>query len=402
MVDDAQTTEESLVEESFVHTEDAAGEEVPPIISSSTSGDIDGVELPDEQAREQLAVELDNLIDRIKQVSPEYSPPPFSPQGLINLISGYFRKISPQFTVSILEQLRAGVARDLFDLDTWRGIWYVVNYSIQSQKDLVVRRIAGEYETQEWGYDPEVVAAVLPFFQFLYKTYWRVEVSGIANIPEEGRAVLVSNHSGQLPFDCSMVGLAIQNEHPAQRTVRTLYSSWYSTLPVISSILVKTGQVLDTGENGIRLLEQDQLVAVYPEGDDGMGKLFKDRYRLARFRQGSFVAMAIKTGSPMIPVSVVGAEETYISLAYSQLLARLFGLPYFTISVTFPWLGLLGLVPLPTKWFIEFGEPIQTNVYAPQAAENLILVSQIADQMRNMIQNMIYTRLSERRSVLFG
>jgi 1-acyl-sn-glycerol-3-phosphate acyltransferase len=228
-----------------------------------------------------------------------------------------------------------------------------------------------------------------------------VETTGIENIPEEGRALLVSNHSGQIPWDGAMIGTAVYNDHPAQRLVRTLYSEWFPTIPVLSTLFVKLGQVLATEENGIRLLEQDQLVAVFPEGYKGVGKLFRERYRLARFGRGGFVRMALKTGSPIIPVSVVGAEETYISLAKSQVLARMAGFPYFPVSPTWPWLGLAGLIPLPTKWYIDFGQPVPVDHYEADAANNLILVSELSDQVRNTIQEMVLARLAERRSIFF-
>ena len=152
-------------------------------------------------------------------------------------------------------------------------------------------------------------------------------------------------------------------------------------------------------ENGIRLLEQDELVAVYPEGHKGVSKLFKDRYKLARFGRGGFIKMALNTQATIIPVSVVGAEETYISLAKSPFLARITGLPYFPISPTFPWLGPLGLVPLPTKWYIDFGEPIPMDGYGPEAATNLVLVSQLTDKVRKVVQEMINARLNQRRSI---
>ncbi len=157
-----------------------------------------------------------------------------------------------------------------------------------------------------------------------------------------------------------------------------------------------------TEENGVRLLNQEELVAVYPEGYKGVGKLFKDRYRLARFGRGGFVRMALKTGAPMIPVSVVGAEETYISLYRSSTLAKLTGFPYFPISPTFPWFGLLGFVPLPTKWYIDIGEPIPMSEYGPEAADDIVLVSQLTDQVRNVVQDMIFARLAKRRSVFLG
>jgi 1-acyl-sn-glycerol-3-phosphate acyltransferase len=150
------------------------------------------------------------------------------------------------------------------------------------------------------------------------------------------------------------------------------------------------------------LLQNNELVAVFPEGYKGVGKLYKDRYHLARFGRGGFIKMALRGQAPIIPVAVVGAEETYISLHKSDLMAKLTGFPYFPISPTFPWLGLLGFIPLPTKWYIDFGEPIATDSYGPDAADNLIVVSRLTDQVRAQVQDMINTRLAQRRSVFAG
>lgn len=359
-------------------------------------------ELSEEELRTRLIQELDELIERLQAINPDYTPPAFTPQRMIELVRQNLSRFSPEMALAVLGKMRESISSDFLDVDTWKGIWYMVNYSLDSQADLLKRRLRGEYETDEWGFDPEVLQAVTPFLNFMYRTYWRVETTGMENIPEEGRALLVCNHSGQLPWDGAMVGTAVYNEHPAQRIVRTLYATWFPTLPFFSAMFTKLGQVLATEENGVRLLQSDELVAVFPEGYKGVGKLFKERYRLARFGRGGFVRMALKTGAPMIPVSVVGAEETYISLAKSDFVARLIGFPYFPISPTFPWLGLLGFVPLPTKWYIDFGEPIPTEAYGPGAANNLMLVSQLTDQVRNVVQNMIYDRLSERQSVFFG
>ncbi|GAB4530194.1 MAG: lysophospholipid acyltransferase family protein [Anaerolineales bacterium] len=352
--------------------------------------------------RENLRSEIDDLIERIRAANPTYTPPPFSPGALLRFIRENIANFPPDLQLNILERLRATVNEDLFDLDTWKGIWYMLNYTVEYQADILKRRMSGEYETDEWGLDMEFLEAVRPFFEFLYTTYWRVEVSGLENIPAEGRALLVANHSGQLPMDGAMMGLAVYKEHPANRLVRTLYADWFPTLPFVSLAFEKLGQAMANEENGIRLLENDELVAVFPEGYKGVGKLFKDRYRLARFGRGGFVRMALKTQAPIIPVAVVGAEETYISLYKSTVLAKLTGFPYFPISPTWPWLGLLGLIPLPTKWYIDFGEPTPMDGYSPDAADNLVLVSQLTDQTRNIVQEMLYKRLAQRRSVFFG
>lgn len=359
-------------------------------------------DVPDAEQRRRLLEELESMIERVRALGPDYQAPAFSPQRLLHLIQQNLDKLSPDLRLGILEKLRDTVSSDLFDVETWKGIWYMLNYSLEHQADMLRRRLIGEYETDEWGLDMEYLNAVRPFFEFMYKTYWRVQVSGLENIPDEGRTLLVSNHSGQLPWDAAMVASSVLLEHPTQRLVRTLYASWFPTLPFFSALFTKCGQVLATEENGVGLLEQEQLVAVYPEGYKGVGKLYKDRYRLARFGRGGFIKMALKTNSPIIPVSVVGAEETYISLHKSPAIARLIGFPYFPISPTFPWFGLFGFIPLPTKWYIDFGTPIQMDSYEPEAANNLVLVSQLTDQVRNIIQEMVYNRLSQRRSVFFG
>jgi 1-acyl-sn-glycerol-3-phosphate acyltransferase len=358
-------------------------------------------ETPAEEQRQQLIGELDDLIQRLRAFAPEYDPPPFSPDGMTDLVEESVQEYPKEVQRDILQRLRTAINEQWFDPETWKGIWYMLNYTVQYNANLVKRRFTGEYDTDEWGVDWEFLDVVRPFFAFLYRVYWRVETTGIENIPVEGRALLVANHSGQLPWDGVMMATAVMTEHPAQRLVRTLYSEWYATWPWVSAWLVRMGQALATAENGIRLLEQDELVAVYPEGYGGVSKPFKERYRLARFVEGDFVKMALATQSPVIPVSVVGAEETYITLANSRTIARAAGLPYFTISPTFPWLGLLGLVPLPTKWHIDFGLPIPMDIYGPDQADNLVLVSQVSDQVRNILQKLIQGRLASRRSVFF-
>ena len=381
-------------------TQQAEGE---PAQDGSTDETIEAdQDLSEAELQQRLIEEIDQMVARLQALQPDYTPPPFTPKGLLRLIESNLSKFSPEMGPGVLQRLRSSIGGDLLDADTWKGIWYMVNYSLEYQGDILKRRLSGEYETDEWGFDPELLQAVTPFANFLYKVYWRVQVTGLENIADEGRALLVCNHSGQLPWDGAMVGAAIYNEHPSQRLVRTLYASWFPTLPFLSAIFVKLGQVLANEENGIRLLEQDQLVAVYPEGYKGVGKLFKDRYRLTRFGRGGFVRMALKTGAPIIPVSVVGAEETYISLAKSDFIARLIRFPYFPFTPTFPWLGPLGFIPLPTKWYIDFGEPILTEGYGPDSVNNMMLVSQLADQVRNVVQNMIYVRLAQRKSVFFG
>ena len=362
-----------------------------PAAEPSAPGDLD----------EQFNDELGKMVERVKKLAPDYVAPPFSVKGAQAAISENLDRLTPEFGRPLLVKLRS-TAGDFLDADTWRGVWYVVSYAAQSQADFIKRRMSGDYATDDWGFDREFLDAVQPFLTFLYRTYWRVEIPGMENVPESGRGLLVSNHSGQLPWDGVMVATAVYLEHPAQRLVRTLYASWFPTVPFFSTAFVKLGQTLATVDNGTRLLEEDQLVAVYPEGYKGVGKLFRERYQLARFGRGGFVKMALATQSPIIPVSVVGAEETYISLAKSRVVASLLGFPFFPITPTFPWLGPLGFIPIPTKWYIDFGEPIPMAEYGRDALDHLVLVSQLTDEVRNVVQQMIHQRLAQRRSVLLG
>ena len=352
--------------------------------------------------QERLTREIHALVERLQAVTPSYVPPAFTPKGLYELFERAAQALPQEQIQEFLPQLQKMLREDLFDPEFWQGLWFLINYQIEMQVDFVKRRFTGEYETDEWGYDPEVFEALRPFFDFLYHYWFRVSVSGMEHVPDYGRALLVPNHSGQLPFDGSMVMMAVQNAHPNQRLLRSLYASWFPTLPFLSTMFEKIGQAMATVENGTRLLEQDELVAVYPEGYKGVGKLYSERYQLARFGRGGFVKMALNTQAPIIPVSVVGAEETYISIYKSETLARLTGFPYFPISFRFPWFGLLGLIPNPTKWYIDFGEPIPTDHYPLGSADNMVLVSQLTNQTRNIVQEMINARLARRKSIWFG
>ncbi len=369
--------------------------QTPPVQEPDGQAAAAEAEVPIEQLQQQLLQELNTLIGRLKELSPAFTPAQIpGATGLLSAVQDMLGKTN-------FEKLRS-VAGDLLDIDTWKGAWYILNQTAQFQVNTAKRRLHGEYETDEWGYDPEVLDAVQPFFEFLYRKYWRVTTTGLSHVPSEGHALFVVNHSGQLPFDGSMLASAVRLEHPSNRLVRTMYASWFPTLPFVADILVKCGQVLATEDNGIRLLQQGELVSVFPEGYKGVGKLYKDRYKLARFGRGGFVRMALKTKSPVLPVAVVGAEETYISLTKSDLMSKITGFPYFPISPTFPWLGPLGLIPLPTKWYIDIGEPIPMDDYDPKADQNLILVSQLTDQVRSVVQKMINERLAQRQSVFRG
>lgn len=264
------------------------------------------------------------------------------------------------------------------------------------------RRVTGDYEVDEFGYDAELTDQVLmSLLRPLYERYFRVEVRGIENIPAEGGALVVSNHSGTLPLDALMTQVAVHDHHPAGRHLRLLAADLVFVLPLVNELARKAGHTLACAEDAEVLLQRGEVVGVMPEGFKGIGKPFADRYKLQRFGRGGFVATALKTKVPIVPCSVVGAEETYPMLGNARTVARLLGLPYFPLTPTFPWFGPAGLVPLPTKWVIQFGEPIATDGYPPEAAEDPMLVFNLTDQVRETIQHTLYELLVQRRSVFF-
>jgi 1-acyl-sn-glycerol-3-phosphate acyltransferase len=257
-------------------------------------------------------------------------------------------------------------------------------------------------ETDAFGADSRFAETLEPLLEFLYAVWWRVEATGAEHVPASGPGLVVANHSGVLPYDGLMVQLAVRHEHPARRLCRMLALDMFALLPVLAPILTKSGSVRASPENAERLLRQGELLGVFPEGVKGVGKRFSERYRLTRFGRGGFVRVALRTGTPIIPCAIVGAEEIHPVVGKADWVGRPFGLPYFPITPTFPWLGPLGLVPLPTKWSLDFGEPLDLREYGPEGAEDPILVNRIVESVRETLQRMVDGRVARRRSIWFG
>jgi len=363
--------------------------------------DASSANLSDRELRKRLIAELNDLIRRVQALFPDYTPPAFSPEGIFGVINRGSQAIEPGILTSLMKRLRRSINEDLLDIETWKGIWYMVNYTIEYQGDILKRRMKGDYETDSWGLDWEFLEAVRPFLDFMYKYYWRVETTGIENIPDYESALLVSNHSGQFPWDGAMIMAVALNEHPAQRLVRFLYSEWYSTIPFVSAFLAKLGHVMGSVENGTQLLEEGEIVGIFPEDFSSLSKGFRNRYQLGRFHHGEYMKLALEYQKPIIPVSVVGAEESYISLGNSSFMARLFGVPYFPISMRFPWFGLLGIIPLPSKWFIDVGTPIDMKNFDAESTADPVQVSMLVDNVRETIQQMVNRRLGQRDSIYY-
>jgi 1-acyl-sn-glycerol-3-phosphate acyltransferase len=260
------------------------------------------------------------------------------------------------------------------------------------------RRVTGDYEVDEYGFDPEVTQRfVMTTLRPIAQKWFRVEMRGADNIPAHGGALVVSNHSGTIPMDGLMTMVSVHDA--TGRHLRPLGADLVFRLPLVSSMARRSGATLACNEDAERMLAGGELVGVWPEGFKGIGKPYGERYKLQRFGRGGFVSAALRTGVPIIPLSVVGAEEIYPLVGNIPALARLLGVPYIPITPFFPLLGPLGLVPLPSKWLLEFGEPIRTDEYDDGAADDPMLVFNVTDQVRETIQQTLYTLLMDRDSV---
>ena len=250
----------------------------------------------------------------------------------------------------------------------------------------------------EFGFDLAYTERVLPALEWLYRTYFRCEVEGLESVPAEGPALLVANHGGVVPWDGAMIRTSIRLDHPAQRHARMLVLDWAFRTPFLAAFMQRTGNVLAHPDNALALLRRGELVGVFPEGVKGAAKGIRHRYQVGRLGRGGFVQIALRAGAPIVPVAVVGAEETHPVLADLGPVARLFRLPSFPLTPTWPWLGPLGALPLPSKWLIVYGEPIPTAGYGPDAAADPSLVLELGELVREWIQAKLLELLPRRRT----
>jgi 1-acyl-sn-glycerol-3-phosphate acyltransferase len=292
-------------------------------------------------------------------------------------------------------KLRDLTGRDVIDLESLQEVMSVY-YRAAAVREQHRHR---EYDIDDFGFDREWTEAIIPLFRVIYRRYWRVEASGLENLPRSGGALLVSNHAGVLPWDGAMITVAVFDA--VERHARALIATWFGALPVASWFLRRSGQTLGHPDDTLRLLRGGELVLVFPEGVRGTGKPWSERYRLRRFGRGGFVDVAMRAGVTIIPVSVVGSEETYPMLADLTGVAKLLGMPYFPITPTWPLLGPLGLLPLPSKWRITFHPPVTVAATADEEPEPARVV-ELADSIRATIQRGVVEDLMRRRRVFRG
>jgi 1-acyl-sn-glycerol-3-phosphate acyltransferase len=344
---------------------------------------------PGDVATEMRAVEaeLDALVDRARIATWERRKQEDSP----------LRAVVEKIREAVPIDLPGGengdlvdAAKDVLSTDYYLRQWGKIGLRNRSE------------EVDEFGLDPVYEQKLRPAIDALYRYWFRVSTRGIEHVPADGRCILVANHSGVLPLDGLVVRTALRREHPSARELRWLAEDFIYYLPFVGAFMNRIGAVRACQENAERLLRQERAVLVFPEGIKGIGKLYKERYQLQRFGRGGFIKLALRTGAPIVPVSIVGAEEAAPMIYKLEYLTQAVGLPFVPVTPTFPALGPLGLLPAPTKWTIEFGAPIQLDEHGAEAADDALLVHRLAERVRGDIARMLERRLSERRSVWFG
>ncbi len=251
----------------------------------------------------------------------------------------------------------------------------------------------------QFGMERESAAVGYLIARVLHQKYFRVESRGQEHVPDRGRAIVVGNHSGTLPFDGMMIAVDLLEKKTPPRATRAVVENMVPKTPYVGLAFQRCGQVTGHRHNFEELLRDEELVMVFPEGAKGTGKLYKDRYKLVRFNVG-FIELALLNRAPLVPTAVIGGEEQMPILAKPKFLAKALGLPYFPITPTFPWLGGLGLLPLPTKYHIRYGEPLHFHKeYGPDAVGRPDIVRKLADEVQEVIQGMLTEGLKERKGI---
>ena len=328
--------------------------------------------------------ELKRVAERLEQWRPEWAsriePPAFVERARRQV----FRLLPDPDSGSILGELRRSIQEEGLDREALQGVWVMAQYSIRQQADMLRRRFSGDYETDEWGLDWEFIELVRPLLSFLYGVYWRVETSGLEHIPDYGKVVVAGGPGGasRSPFDSSLIMTAILTDHPSQRLGRSLYPDWLPALPFLAPLAEKLGQVLGHDQNGIRLLEQEEMLIAFPNSLDSL----LDRAGVSEnIDRHGYVRMALCAGAPIVPAALTRPNSIPTGSGLSSLMTRM---PGWSRLSNLPGLDALGMIPPPGKRHLSFGEAIRTDDFQPDAASDILFVSRLAALVDNQIVQM--------------
>ncbi|MEZ5004304.1 MAG: lysophospholipid acyltransferase family protein [Chitinophagales bacterium] len=243
----------------------------------------------------------------------------------------------------------------------------------------------GSFGYDPWGFHLKGIERSFPIAKFFYEKYFRVESYGLENIPKDGRVLIIPNHSGQLPIDGALIGYAMLTNEHAPRAPKAMMERFFPTVPFVGNALNRMGAVLGDVDNCKVMLENEQAIIVFPEGVKGTSKVFNQRYQLQRFGNG-FVHLAMKYNTPIIPVGVVGCEESIVSLTDFKSIAKSIGMPTLPLVIPIVW---------PTKVIIHFGQPIY---FDDSNMKNDVVVKNV-DIVKKEIKKLIDLGLSKRKNL---
>jgi len=290
-------------------------------------------------------------------------------------------------------------ASDRWDGERREGSRWPIPAALRPLFDEIDARIAklptrlNEYGYDPFGMDPEFGRPVLAALTFAYRYWFRVDARGVDNVPE-GRVLLIGNHAGNtFAWDGAMLAKALFLEGDPPRIARGMGEYFLPKIPFFNVYMQRFGSIVGTPENCVQLLEQEEAIMVFPEGQRGFVKTYKQRYQLQTFGLG-FMRLALETDTPIVPIGIVGGEEQSPGLANIRSLGRLVGSPAFPITVTFPWLGPAGFIPLPVKYYIEFGEPLR---FEGDPSEDDATIGAKVEVVKDAIRKLIEAGLSRRR-----
>jgi 1-acyl-sn-glycerol-3-phosphate acyltransferase len=308
------------------------------------------------------------------------------------------RPVAPRVAAAPLPACGEGTvghARDLF-----QAVGRLAPMLREKVGDLVslARVLERSGDLDAFGMDREITAKAAPVFEFFYSAWWRVDVRQIEHVPSEGPVIVIANHGGALPWDALVLRLALSREHPARRVLRPLLDDAVMKAPVLGFLAARLGAVAATPGNALQLLAPGGAVGFFPEGTASGARPWTQRYRVQQFGRGGFAKVAIRAGATIVPCAVVGSEETSAPPARSGWLAESLGIPLLAPALRVP-LGPLGLLPLPARWSLRFGEPIAVGPPGPDGAEDANRVFDLTERTRSALQQMLDEDVAARRSV---
>ena len=327
--------------------------------------------------------------------APPPAPPPPAPQAQLDRLEARVEEALSDAEARLEQALgRGGAGRYAAELrEALVRLWPALRERLRPIASLA-GALASPGPLDRWGMDGRLAERAAPVLDFLYQSWWRVETGRLAELPP-GPALVVANRGGALPWDALVLRLAFRR---AGRDLRPLLDEAGLALPLFGAAVRLLGAVRATPEAAAQLLAAGTLLGVFPEGTRVGEKPWSERYRLQRFGRGGFVKVALRAGVPIVPCAIVGGEEATPPASRPGWLGEFLGLPFLAMAPGLP-LGPLGLLPLPSRWSIRCGDPVETGSLGPAAAEDPAAVAALTESTREAVQRLLDEAVAARKSV---